>query len=134
MSRCVNGRGEGSGGAVVVVMEQDQCGGGDAADSPGAAAVAVQHLVAGLQQRVRGFAQAAQGAVDGVVGLLVGGQVLVSGLFDRHGEQVGFTFVAQVGQAVSSVGDPGGDVLKQVGVGAGGGGVVLAARPNVGRP
>ena len=65
--------------------------------------------------------------MDGVVGLLVDGQLAVGGFLDRDAEQIGLAFVAQVGQAEVAVGAPGGDLVEQVGVGAGGGGVVLAA-------
>jgi len=110
------------------VVEQDQCGGDDVADAPGAAAPAAQRFEAGLEQAVGAFAEAAQGAVDGVVGLLVDGQLAAGGFLDRDAEQVGLAFVAQVGQAELAVVDPGGDLGEQVGVGVGGGGVVLAAR------
>jgi hypothetical protein len=49
----------GSGGSVVFVVEQDQRGGGDVADAPGAAAPAAQRLEARLQQGVGAFAECA---------------------------------------------------------------------------
>jgi hypothetical protein len=109
-------------------MEQDQRGGDDVADAPGAAAPAAERLEAGLEQAVGAFAEAAQGAMDGVVGLLVRGQLATGGFLDRDAEDLGLAFVAQIGQPVLPVVDPGGDLGEQVGVGAGGGGVVLAAR------
>jgi hypothetical protein len=57
------------------MLEQDQRGGDDVAEPPGAAAVAAQRLEGGLEQGVGAFAEAAQRSVDGVVGLLVGGDV-----------------------------------------------------------
>jgi len=54
-----------------------------------------------------GFAEAAQRAVDGVVGLLVTGQVAAGGLLDRDAEGLGLAFVAEVGQAELAVVDPG---------------------------
>jgi hypothetical protein len=56
-------------------MEQDQGGCGDVAEAPGTAAVAAQGLVTGLKQGVRAFTQATRGAVEGVVGLLIDGQL-----------------------------------------------------------
>jgi hypothetical protein len=51
--------------------------------------------------------------VDGVVGLLVAGQVGTGGLLDRDPEGVGLAFVAQVGQSELAVVDPGGDLGKR---------------------
>ena len=56
------------------------------------------------------------------------------GLLDRDTQDLGLAFVAQVGQAEPTVVDPGADLGEQVGVGAGGGGVMLAARTHVGGP
>ena len=61
------------------VVEHDERGGDDVADAPGAAAPAAERFEGGLEQAVSAFAQAAQGAVDGVVGLLVDGQLAVGG-------------------------------------------------------
>ena len=117
---------------AVFVVEHDQCGRDDGADAPRAAAPPAQRPEGGLEQRVCAFAEAAQGAVDGVVGLLVDSQLAVGGLLDRDAQQVGFAFVAQVGQAKLTVVDPGGDPSEQVGVGAGGGGVVNDSLPVTG--
>ena len=100
---------------MMFVVEQDQCRGDDVADAPGAASPAAQRLEARLQQRVGAFAQAAQGAVDGVVGLLIRGELATGEFLDRDAQQVGFAFVAQVGQAELAVVDPGGDLGEQVG-------------------
>src|SRR5512143_1745877 len=115
-------------------MKQDEGGSDDLADAPGAAAVAAQDLVGGLEQGVRAFAEAAQGALDGVEGLLVHGQRAALGFLERDLEDVGFAFVAQVGQAHLPVTDPQGDQVDQVGVGAGGRQVVFAAGAYVGGP
>ena len=88
------------------VVEHDERGGDDVADAPGAAAPAAERFEGGLEQAVSAFAQAAQGAVDGVVGLLVDGQLAVGGLLDRDAQQVGLAFVAQLGQAELAVVDP----------------------------
>ena len=88
------------------MVEQDEGCGDDVAQAPGAAAVAAQDLVGGLEEGVGSFAEAAQGAVDGVVALLVDGQILAGGLLDRDLEGVGFAFVAEVGQGRSTVVDP----------------------------
>jgi hypothetical protein len=68
---------------AVFVVEHDQCGRDDGADAPRAAAPPAQRPEGGLEQRVCAFAEAAQGAVDGVVGLLVDSQLAVGGLLDR---------------------------------------------------
>jgi hypothetical protein len=49
----------GSGGSVVFVVVQDQRGGDDVADAPGAAAPAAQRLKGGLEQAVGAFAECA---------------------------------------------------------------------------
>ena len=91
----------------MLVVEQDQRRGDDGADAPGTAAPAAERLEGGLEQAVGAFAEAAQGAVDGVVGLLVDRQVAAGGFLDRDAESLGFAFVAQVGQAELAVVDPG---------------------------
>jgi hypothetical protein len=48
--------------------------------------------------------------VDGVVRLLISGQVLAAGFLDRDGEEVGRALVAQISQGGQLVGDPLGDV------------------------
>jgi hypothetical protein len=111
----------------VFVVEHDERGGDDLADPPWAAAPAAERFEAGFQQGVGAFSQAAQGAVDGVVGLLVDRQLAVGGFLDRDGQQVGLAFVAQVAQPELAVVAPVGELGEQVGVGAGGGGVVLPA-------
>lgn len=65
------------------VVEQDQGGCDDVAEAPGAAAVAAQGFVGGLEQRIGAFAEAAQGTVDGVVGLLVDGELTALQLLER---------------------------------------------------
>ena len=77
------------------VVEHDERGGDDVADAPGAATPAAERFEGGLEQAVGAFSQAAQGAVDGVVGLLVDGELAVGGLLDRDTQQVGLAFVAQ---------------------------------------
>jgi hypothetical protein len=69
-------------GAVVLVVEQDESGGDDPADAPGAASVAAQCLEGGFEQGVRAFTQAAHGAVDSVVALLVDGEFTVAGVLN----------------------------------------------------
>ena len=70
--------------------------------------------------------------MDGVVGLLVDRQLAVGGLLDRDAEQVGLAFIAQVAQPELAVVDPVGELDEQVGVGAGGGGVVNDSLPVTG--
>jgi hypothetical protein len=66
----------------------------DAAESPGAAAVAAQGLIAGLEQGIGALAQAAQGAVYGVLCLLVDRQLPVFGLLERDREGLRLALVA----------------------------------------
>jgi integrase len=72
--------------SVVLVVEQYQRGGDDVTEAPGAAPPAAQRLEGRLQHRVGPFTQAAQGAVDGVVGLLVGAQFTAGGFLDRDAQ------------------------------------------------
>ena len=62
-----------------------KCGLGEFADAAGADGDPLECSPAAGEQREAAFAEAAGGAVQGVVGLGVGGEDLpVSGLFDRH--------------------------------------------------
>ena len=81
---------------MVFVVEKDQCGGDDVADAPWTASPAAERLEGGLEQAVGALAERSQGAVDGVVGLLVDGQGTAGGLLDRDTQDVGLAFVAQV--------------------------------------
>ena len=119
---------------MVFVVQQDQRCGDDPAETPGAAAVAAQRLVCGLEQRVCPLTEASKGSVDGVISLLINSQLPALGFLERDLEDVGFAFVAEVGQAQLAITDPRGDQLQQIGVGAGGGGVVFTARAYVRGP
>ena len=85
-----------------------------------------------FEQRVPAFCGGSDGGVEGVDRPLVGaepGAAVLVGLLDRAEEAGVLAFVAEVGERdVLSVG-PGVEYREQVGMGAGAGGVVLAARP-----
>jgi len=91
---------------AVFVVGQGQGGGGDVAGAPGAAAVAARRREGGLGQGAGAFAEAAQRAVNGVVGLLVDGQSGVGWFLGRGRERGGLVFVARVGRGELAVGDP----------------------------
>lgn len=73
-------------GATVFVVEQDQGRGDDVAEAPGAAAVAVEGFVAGLSSELARSTEAAECAVEGVVGLLVDGEFTIFWLLERDRE------------------------------------------------
>ena len=68
------------------VVEQDQRGSGDVADAPRGGRASGGGLGCGLEQAVGAFAECSQGTVDGVVGLLVGGQGTAGGFLDRDAQ------------------------------------------------
>ncbi len=116
------------------MVEQDEGGGGDGADAPGAEADPAQRLEAGLEQGVAAFGGGPDHGVQQVDAALVRGQPALGGVLDRGGQRVAFAFVTQVGQrGVLGVG-PLGQGRQCLGVGTQGGGVVLAAGPDVGGP
>jgi hypothetical protein len=79
------------------MVEQDEGGGGDRADAPGAEADPAQGLEAGLEQRVAALGQRSGGRMQGVDGALIGGQGPVDGSLDRDGQGGLFALVAQQG-------------------------------------
>src|SRR5919206_4895913 len=80
------------------VVEQDEGGGGDRADAPGAQADPAQRLESGLEQRVAAFGERSGGRVQSVDRALIVAQGSVGGALDRDGEGVLFALVAQVGE------------------------------------
>jgi hypothetical protein len=79
----------------VFVVEHNQRIGDDVADAPGAAAPAAQCLEAGREQGVGALTQGAQGAVDGVVGLLIRGELAARGFLDRYAQQAGLALLGE---------------------------------------
>ena len=92
-------------------MKQDQGGCDDGTQAPGTAAVMAQGRVGRLDQRVSAFAEAAQGAVDRVVGPLVDGEIPALGFLERDGDRLGLSFVAQIRPGEGAVADPVGDPM-----------------------
>ena len=89
------------------VVEQDEGGGGDRADAPGAEADPAQRLEGGLEQGVAAFGRSSGGRVQQVDAALIRGQPPLGGALDRAGQRAAFAFVAQVGQgSVLGVGGP----------------------------
>ena len=80
------------------MVEQYEGGGGDVADAPGAEADPAECLVSHLQLGVGAFGLGADRGVQTVVGLLVGGECAAGGGLDRDADDVGFAFIAEVGQ------------------------------------
>jgi hypothetical protein len=111
----------------VLVMEEDERGGGDGADAPGAEADPAQGLEGGLEQGVAAFGRSAGGRVQQVDGALVVAESATGRLLDRGGQRGAFAFVAEVGQDGVGLVGPFGQQRQHVGVGAQRGGVVLAA-------
>ena len=83
---------------MVFVVEQDQRGGDDVADAPGAAAPGAEPVVGAVER------------------LLLVGEFAVFRFLERDDEGLGLAFVAQVGQPEPAVVDPGGDLGEQLGV------------------
>src|SRR3954466_5251930 len=79
-------------------MEQDEGGGGDRADPPGAETDPAQRLERDLQQRVAALGQCPGGGVQGVDGALIVAQRPAGGLLDRRGEGGLLALVAQVAE------------------------------------
>src|SRR3712207_4449092 len=92
-------------------MKEDEGGGGDGADAPGAEADPAQRLEGGLEQGVAAFGRSSGGRVQQVDAALVRGQPPLGGALDRGGQRLPLAFVAQVGQ---------GDVLASVHSGSSG--------------
>ncbi len=90
----------------MLVVEQDEGGGGNGADAPGAEADPAQCLEGGLEQRVAAFGRGAGGRVQQVDGALIVGQPALGGVLDRDGQRVAFALVAQVGQGGKGVVGP----------------------------
>src|SRR3954471_16652186 len=85
-------------GPAVLVVEQNEGGGGDRADAPGAEADPAQRLECGLEQGVAAFGRGPGGRVQQVDGALIVGQRRVGASLDRRGQRRPLTFVAQVCQ------------------------------------
>jgi len=82
----------------MLVVEQDQGGGGDGADARGAEADPVQRLEGGLEQRVAAFGRSAGARVEQVDRALVISQPTTSRVLDRRGQSRAFAPVAQIRQ------------------------------------
>ena len=117
-------------GAVVLVVEEGEGGGGDRADAPGAEADSAQRLEPCLQQRVAAFGWCADTGVQRVDGALVDGERAAPGPLDRRDQHISFAFVAQVGQHGVDLVGPLGQQRQRLGVGTQRGGVVLPAGPH----
>src|SRR6266571_551826 len=104
-------------------MGEDEGGAGDAADFAGAGGDVLEGAPALAEQGEPAFAEAAQGALDGVAGAGVNIEVAaICGLFDGYVDAYSGAVVARVGQGGQSGG--GGVVEGRQGVGAGGGQVM----------
>src|SRR3954466_14014918 len=79
-------------------MEQDEGGGGDRSDPPGAEADPAQGLEGGLEQCVTALGQRPGGRMQRVDRALVVGQRPVGGSLDRDGQGGLFALVAQVAE------------------------------------
>ncbi len=112
------------------MVQQDEGGGGDGADAPGAEADPAQCLEGGLEQGVAAFGRGAGGRVQQVHGALVGGQPLAGAVLDRRGQRRPLPLVAQVGEGGVRLIGPLGQQRQRLGVGAQRGCVVLAAGPD----
>jgi hypothetical protein len=109
---------------VVLVVEQDEGGGGDGADAPGAQCDAPEGLEGGLEQGIPAFGERAGGGVQGLDGALIGGEFGAGAVFDRAGQPRVLAFVAQISEyGVVGVG-PVVEGVEQPGVRAGAGDVV----------
>src|SRR6266480_1351742 len=107
-------------------MGEDERGAGDVADFAGAGGDVLEGAPAAGEKGEPAFAQAAQGALDGVAGAGADIEVPpIGGLFDGHVDAHSGAVVAGVGQGGQSGG--GGVVEGGQGVGAGGGDVVHRA-------
>src|SRR5437763_13724697 len=113
----------------MLLVEQDEGGGSDRADPPGAQADPTQRLEGGLEQRVAAFGQRSGGRMQSVDRALVLGQGPVGGSLDRGGDGGPFALVAQVAEGGMLPVGPLGQQRQRLGVGAQRGGVVLAAGP-----
>src|SRR3954451_16099409 len=118
----------------VLVVEQNEGGGGDRADAPGAEADPAQRLEGRLEQGVAAFGRGPGGRVQQVDGALIVGQRRVGALLDRRGQRRPLAFVGQVCQGGVVLVGPLGQQRQRLGVGAQRGGVVLAAGPDRRRP
>src|SRR6266702_2874949 len=108
---------------AVFEMGEDEGGAGDAADFAGAGGDVLEGAPALAEQGEPAFAEAAQGALDGVAGAGVNIEVAaICGLFDGYVDAYSGAVVARVGQGGQSGG--GGVVEGRQGVGAGGGQVM----------
>jgi len=87
-----------------------------------------------LEKGVRSLAEATQGAVDGVVGLLILGQLHTFGFLGREAEEMGFALVSQVSQCQAAVLHPVCHPLQKNGIRSGRGGVMFAAGSGPGAP
>lgn len=96
-------------------MDENECGPDEVASSAGAEGDVLECGPAFGQQREAAFAEAAQGAQEGVVGAVVDVEFLaVAGLFERDVDAVTCALVAGVGQDRHGAGgriDRGQDVL-----------------------
>ena len=81
----------------MLVVEEDEGGGGDGADAPGAEADPAQRLDGGLEQRVAAFSQRPGGRVQQVDAALIVGQRLAGDLLDRSGERCLFALLVLQG-------------------------------------
>jgi hypothetical protein len=84
------------------VVEQDQGGGGDRADAPGAEADPAQRLEGGLKQRVAALGQRAGGRMQQVDGALVGGQSVAGAVLDRRGQRRALALIARSARTACS--------------------------------
>src|SRR3954463_11543156 len=93
-------------GPAMLVMKQNEGGGGDRADAPGAEADPAQRLECRLEQGVAAFGRGPGGRVQQVDGALIeqcGVSVILrqgglGSLLDRRGQRPPLAFIAQVGQ------------------------------------
>src|SRR5215468_3648810 len=107
-------------------MGEDECGAGDVADFAGAGGDVLEGAPALVEQGEPAFAEAAQGALDGVAGAGVDIEVPpAGGLFDRDMDADAGAVVAGVGESGQT--SCGGGVERGESVQAGGGEVVYRA-------
>src|SRR5437667_8960457 len=114
-------------------MGEDEGGAGDGADFAGAGGDVLEGAPALVEQGEPAFAQAAQGALDGVAGAVINVQLPAAwGLFDGNQDADAGAFISGVGQRGQVL--RGGTVESGQGVRAGGGEVVYRAGLGFGDP
>lgn len=97
-------------------MSEDECGAGDVADFAGAGGDVLEDAPAAFEQGEPAFAEAAQAAVEAVVGAVVDAEGLaVGGVLDGCEDADSGAFVAAVGQGGKSLGRCGVQGAQDVG-------------------